>query len=466
MARAIPNLQGELMPELTFVITKASLDKATGEMRWSAVASDTDWDSYNQRMSKELFLDFIRRAESKEVPPGPFCTKAWSGGMPYMSVSHYPDLEGKGLAGECTALFVDGKMLKAKGTFYDSPLGRACFQSICKDLYSEQKSRTDKIRISIGFLDWEHAHNEVRFERKSLTDRCPMCAEGLQSDVTYLKGHLLHLALTRVPVNRRTDIEPENVEVDKAMTTRKEDAASIIGEELAEELDHEASLVGKSEAIIERSEEPVEAQAEEGKPEEEPVAEVADLAVVAEEQKSEADPVLTALQQLSAQISELVELAKKKPMKKDEEDEAEEDEACGKKKKSHVLDPVFESLRSEFDRVKDLQLSDGEKLNQLQEPYAQIAIALRSELTQPEPASEEAPQTDPRLDEILSGIQRLNDRLTLLETTNKSAAVAQQPLSSPPQRRSIAPQVQKSLASEQKKDSFQQFAERSVGLTY
>ena len=45
------------------------------------------------------------------------------------------------------------------------------------------------------------------------------------------------------------------MEVTRSMTTRKEDAASIIGEELADDLDEKAKLVGKSEALIVKSEE-------------------------------------------------------------------------------------------------------------------------------------------------------------------------------------------------------------------
>jgi hypothetical protein len=48
------------------------------------------------------------------------------------------------------------------------------------------------------------------------------------------------------------------MEVDKSMTTRKEDASSIVGDELAEDIDKEAKLVGKSEVLIERAEAEVE----------------------------------------------------------------------------------------------------------------------------------------------------------------------------------------------------------------
>src|SRR3990167_2925988 len=67
----------------------------------------------------------------------------------------------------------------------------------------------------------------------------------------YIKGHLIHLAMTRGPMNERTDME-----VEKSMTTRKEDALSIVeDEELIEPIEEKAKLVGKSELIIKADEE-------------------------------------------------------------------------------------------------------------------------------------------------------------------------------------------------------------------
>jgi hypothetical protein len=55
--------------------------------------------------------------------------------------------------------------------------------------------------------------------------------------------------MTRVPANKRTKME-----VERSMTTKKEDATSIIGEELAEEIDVMAKMVGKSEALVVKTE--------------------------------------------------------------------------------------------------------------------------------------------------------------------------------------------------------------------
>ncbi len=250
------------LAEFSLRIERASLDKASGEMRWRAVASDIDEDSYGDSMSLSLFNDFLHRIETEELVPEEFRSEFWSGGIPYLSVSHYLDLNGKAVPGPIDVVFIDGHCLKAKGRFNDTPLGRACFKSVCKDLYDEKsKTRSDKVRISIAFLDWAHKHksNGYVFERKSMDDTCPECfkefLERLQGNESpkgkeFLKGHLIHLALTRVPVNTRTSME-----VERSMTTRKEDAASIIGEELADEIDEESKLIGKSEALVIKADE-------------------------------------------------------------------------------------------------------------------------------------------------------------------------------------------------------------------
>lgn len=244
------------LTEFSLVITKASFDKATQEMRWLASASDTGEDSYGDNMTHELFQDFLSRIEANELAPEEFRSDFWQGGKPYLSISHYLDLNGDAVPGNVEVVYVDGDYLKAKGTYNDTPLGRACFRSICDDLYGKERSSAqDRVRISIAFLDWVHKHksNGFIFERKSLDDFCPEClrelVHGEHAGISYLKGQLVHLAHTRVPVNKRTLME-----VDRAMTTKKEDAASIVGKELADELEEKSKLVGKSEALVIKAE--------------------------------------------------------------------------------------------------------------------------------------------------------------------------------------------------------------------
>lgn len=237
----IKHAKGALV-EVSLSITKASLH-ADGTMRWLATCSDTGKDKTGEATSLSLFNDWIERVETgKSVSflPDPR--------QPFLGLSHYPDLDGYGEAGLTDKMLVDGVQFKAGGTFYkddDHPLGKALFEAIRTEraLIKKGEMPENPIRISAGWWDLAHQHGDFVFERKSLTDICPMCKNGA-GDKVYLKGQLDHFAATRVPINPRTSLALE----EKAMTTRKEDALSIIeDEELAAELDKRAKLVGKSE---------------------------------------------------------------------------------------------------------------------------------------------------------------------------------------------------------------------------
>lgn len=319
--------KGDLV-EFSLAITKASYDPKTGERRWVATASDTGIDSYGDKMSMELFQDFIDRINRNEQAPEEFRTSFWSGGMPYLSVSHYPDLEGEAVPGPLDGVFISGEQFKSKGRFDDTPIGLAAYEAVKKDLLNKSEN---PVRISIAFLDYKHRHlsDGYVFER-NLNDPkrmiCPRCIEeaitGEYGGKEFLRGQLVHEAMTRVPVNKRTDMEVERSE----MTTRKEDAASIIGEELAEELDEKAKLVGKSEALV------IKADEEETEPVEEVVEEVVEPV--------EEDKVLAALSEMKAEIHDLISVIRAK-MKKDDEEDMEEDgedeEYKDKKKKKEEM---------------------------------------------------------------------------------------------------------------------------------
>lgn len=240
--------KGDLV-EFSLVVRKTYQD-ASGEMRWKADASDIEPDHYGDSMSLELYQDFLGRIENEEKPPERYCSEFWAGGVPYLSVSHYLDQNGAAVPGPVDSVYIDGKFLKAKGRLSNTPLGVACFNALSAD-FQEKAKTDDRVRISIAFLDYMHKHksNDYVFTRDEKNPFCPECMrellEGEYAGKTYLKGHLIHLALTRVPVNPRTLME-----VEKSMTTRKEDAASIVGEELAEQLDEKEKLVGKSDALV------------------------------------------------------------------------------------------------------------------------------------------------------------------------------------------------------------------------
>lgn len=210
--------------EFSMAIVKAT--NKNGEMRIRTVNSDTEEDFFEERMSTDLFEDMIYRIENDVPFPEEFksviCEEDWCGGMPYISLAHYKSGKGRvNVPGEVLSVYMDGKKLKSTGRIFDTPLGRSVYRSIEKDL--EEKAIEDKIRISIGFLDLEHSHGDkFTFVRKSVGQKCPLCSKGV-GDKIYKKGVLVHLALTRKPANPRTDVE-----VEKSMTTKREDLESLL----------------------------------------------------------------------------------------------------------------------------------------------------------------------------------------------------------------------------------------------
>lgn len=261
----------------------------TNTKKWSMTASDTLLDLRDEAMSLELYKSFTENIEQEKSVPEPFSPLVtdsfWTGGMPYLSVAHYSALNGDAISGDVHAVYVDGNQLKAKGVFNETPLGQATWKSVLQDKSGTSKFE-DKTRVSIGFLDLAHKHGDFVFQRESLDDRCPMCDEGAGNKV-YLKGYLVHLAMTRKPVNPRSEVE---VDLSMEKLTRKEDAASIVGDELAEELSEKQKLsVTLSDVIVERADTPDEPKVEEVPVEEvpaedntvstdEPVAEKSDVA--------------------------------------------------------------------------------------------------------------------------------------------------------------------------------------------
>jgi cation transport regulator len=412
------------LASFSMAITNTSYDKATDTRRWKAVASDTDEDLYNDNMTRGLYDDFLQRIESGELPPESFRSDFWDGGVPYLSVSHYPDLNGKGVPGPVDVVYVDGEKLKASGRFDDTPIGKEVFKSISKDL-SDNIPDNEKIRISIAFLDWMHKHksNGFVFDRSESED--PICPECLKEFISgeyegkeFLRGQLVHLALTRVPVNTRTSME-----VERSMTTRKEDAESIIGEELAEELDEEALLEGKS-------------------------------------QTTEGDPEVI----IKAEEPEVEEKRKKSSDYVDEEDEEEEDEMKKKKKKGkeekaevfdlksafeelkaeivkepepvHPLDIAFSELKAVYDEAVDLSTAQ-ESLQLIQEPFEALATVIQDGLSKEE--TSEPVETDPNamIAEALAGLREEFGLLRAEFSTLKSQPQAVVPSNEPPAPRNI-----------------------------
>jgi len=438
------------LTEFSMAITKASLDKGTNTMRWLASASDTQEDSYGDNMTLELFQDFLGRIEANELAPEDFRSDFWQGGMPYLSVSHYPDLNGNAVPGDVEVTYVDGDYLKAKGTYSDTPLGRACWKSVCADLYGEEKSESqDRVRISIAFLDWMHKHKSTGylFERKSLEDFCPECLReilnGEYEGKEYLRGQLVHYAHTRVPVNKRTVME-----VDKSMTTRKEDAASIVGEELAEELEEKnKSLVGKSEALVIKADEetpevpePIveEAKTKDKKPmmddeedgedttgDEEKEGEDYGKKKKKDTKKSDIEELLSAVAELKSDMAHLTSVVIVEPP-------------------THPLHEALETFKADYDtalQMRDINADD--KLRLIQQSFDALGQQVIATIKAPQAAPEPSPIND-MAKAFSEALQPLMQELGMLRaeiSTVKArpAEVHASPPSVIPQRRSIAP---------------------------
>lgn len=252
----------DLIQEFPLFISKSSLQD--GEMRWAAVNSDTSTDLYGEKMTLGLYQKMLARIEQELPPPEEFrsmvCSEYWCGGIPYVSIAHYSDGNGKAVPGETLEIFIDGNQLKAKGILYDTPLGRAVWKSLKEDeLNYKNQVDAERIRISIAFLDLAHKHgdNGIVFVRESLKSVCPECQKGAGNKI-YVDGYLVHLALTRKPVNPRTIIQAEdNAMAKKSIVTRKDDALSIVQDESLVEEVVEAALTSKSDALVEMSDTPV-----------------------------------------------------------------------------------------------------------------------------------------------------------------------------------------------------------------
>jgi len=234
--------------EIDLTITKAAV-QPNGSIRWQAVASDTGLDRVEERTSLPLFQDWIERVEKGLTTP--FLPDAPR--MPFLGLSHYPALGGLGEAGPTIRMYIDGDRFKADGNFYQDefhPLGPSLFGAIATEraLLKRGEAVDNPIRISAAWWDLQHAHGDFVFTRRSLADRCPLCDQGVK-DKVYLKGQLDHFAATRVPMNPRTDLTLEEKSMKKI--TRKEDAASIIDDDLlVEALDKKARLVGKADTDL------------------------------------------------------------------------------------------------------------------------------------------------------------------------------------------------------------------------
>lgn len=466
--------------QFSMLISKSSI--YDGEMRWAAVNSDTDWDLYGERMSLELYKSMIAKIKAKSPPPEPFAEMVtsdyWKGGMPYLSIAHYPDGNGKAVPGTVKELFIDGTQLKAKGNLHNSPLGLAVWKSLKEDEVNYKSNvDTDRIRISIAFLDLAHKHGDGGkvFHRKSFTDVCPQCQKGVGEKI-YLDGYLVHLALTRVPVNPRTIMEAEDVMTKKSkIETRKDDALSVLGGDvnLVETVEGANALEAKSDVLVEMSE------TEEPVVEESVVPEKSEPVV---EETPQEEVLSVTKSQLESLVGSLVEQAmSKKDMKKDDmEDESNDDESYHNKdkmkQKSEAEAPVTKSalevsIDTLYNTVNSVVVENStieDKLQKVQ-PVLEAVGASILEVVKSS-ASNVAPAQPDMNTAILEEIRALSGKFESLSTevaTMKAQTIVPAQTNRVPVPRSITPQIttRSDVTPEQvKPGSVKDIVRRSVGL--
>lgn len=384
-------------------ITKVSRDTGSGERRWSSTASDNGWDWFNQRMTLELFDNFIKRAESGKMPPA-LTSKAWMGGLPYLGVAHYLDMDGLGIVGPTNKLYRDGQAFKAKGLFLNEAypeVAEAAYQNALADTKLPTEERA---RISIAFIDMEHRHtsNNMHFVRKTLSDTCPACEEDPEL-IEFLDGYLIHLALTRIPANWRVDFNPElelrsMTEEEEEDTAQHDDAASILGKELADryvQAAKKASVV-KSEAgpMIIKSEATEPPPVDPGVQQQAPIPETPDATLVAR------------VLMLEGVISQLVKTQGVTM------DPIAINPVVPASIATHPLDEVWATLRTAYDRVMtDPAMDRTAKMAALNGPVNELSSAILRGVASSTPVSTSDLETTVRkvinelLTPILSGLQ-------------------------------------------------------------
>lgn len=460
----------DLIQEFPLFISKSSLQD--GEMRWAAVNSDTGKDLYGEKMTLGLYQKMLTRIEQELPPPEEFrsmvCSEYWCGGIPYVSIAHYSDGNGKAVPGETLEIFIDGNQLKAKGILYDTPLGRAVWKSLKEDeLNYKNQVDAERIRISIAFLDLAHKHgdNGAIFVRESLKSVCPECQKGAGNKI-YVDGYLVHLALTRKPVNPRTIIQAEdNAMAKKSIVTRKDDALSIVQDESLVEEVVEAALTSKSDALVEMSDTPVVKESKKMDSPKEDEEDPKDM----EEDKMEKEESKTGKKKCSLTEDDLVSirsivaelLPKETPM-------AEKSEVVEKSALDLATDDLYTSVNTALG-MKGVTLEQRlESINPaLQEVGNAITALVRESLGQaaPTPVSNDQSMILEALSTLTSKIDGFSQELALVK--EKSLVPSAPVQNRVPVPRSIQPQLVTQSQTQQpasNPNSVRNLVRRSVGI--
>jgi hypothetical protein len=258
-----------------------------------------------------------------------------------------------------------------------------------------------------------------------------MCENGAE-EKTYLDGILVHNAFTRKPANPRTVVEVEKMA--EEIVTRQDDAQSIVGEDLAQELEVNKSTTTDELPLVVKSEEPV---AEKAFP---PMSDDEDL----DEGSHPADC------ECKACMSK-----KKKPMAE-----------------KSALDIAYDNLKSRVTELKSV--NRDEAVRELQGEFEKLAETLKSEFPEPAPVPVVEAKIDPALAELLtaikSSVEKTNDTVSKHSeevAIFKSAAKVQvAPAQETPAPRNL--QVERTIvkpAAPGNPMSIAELARKSVGLS-
>lgn len=384
--------------QLDFYFSKAVSDDREGRVgKWVATSSDIDPDLYDDEMTLGLYKSFLGKIEKNTPAPEYYQTKFWKGGMPYPSIAHFSDGNGLSVPGEVEDVWIDGKKLKAKGSFYDSPLGRAAFDAVQESYVGRSTEAEGKpVRVSIGFLDFKHQHKSTGtiFERSATHLVCEECMEqvrneGMISGLRFLEGQLIHLALTREPVNPRTIME-----IDNSMGTRKEDAASIVGDDLAEQIEENETQVNPLKSLVSKSEEDVIEEVSE----ETEVS--ADVETVEEtEEVLETDDIVSRLERIEALLQP-----------KSQATEAVE----------HELDSAFAEFKSVYNKVDKSQSGNIQELSEVWDRFADAVKRGFSSESDGETVNKTVDVAELVKSEVAAAVQPLVDAVNVLSSKSQA----------------------------------------------
>lgn len=195
---------------MSFFITKAT--ESDGVRRWTATPTKFAADKEKDEVTREFYEYAATMIEAGAHPTPALVVSHFDD--PRFSKAHEPT-PAEFAAGWTTELFIDGKQPKARGIFEDNELGDAVYEAVKADM-DDDVPHDERIRISMAWRPVKGGLEEV---------------EGI---TRHTKGMVRHFAATRVPIIADTDILVEKAGVRK---TKFQDASTIIGEDLAAELD-------------------------------------------------------------------------------------------------------------------------------------------------------------------------------------------------------------------------------------